>query len=67
MWLVVFDDDMMEIKLIDTLEARIDRDLREISRLSSHLLPHLFDMILIDMHIPEGMDQSSWLYSEEMR
>lgn len=64
MWLIVFDDDMMEVEIIDIFQTWIYRDTWKRARFASHLLFHLLDVSLVDMHITECMDESSWLHSE---
>jgi hypothetical protein len=66
MRIIIFEDDMVEIEFIYRLQARIDRHLRELPRFTTHLFAHLIEVILIDMHITEGMDESSCFYTEEM-
>ena len=64
--LIPFEDDMMEIKIIDRGETWIYANLWKWMWSTTHLLLHLLDMILIDMDITEGMDQSSCLDTEKM-
>ena len=55
---------MVEIEIIDIFQTWIDRHLREWMWRTSHLLFHLLDMILVDMHITKCMDESSCLDTE---
>jgi hypothetical protein len=64
MWIIVLEDDMMEVEIIDRGEARIDTHSWERSWLTRRLLSHLIEVCLIDMDISECMDESSWLYTE---
>lgn len=58
---------MMEIEIIDRGKTWIYSHFREWMWRTSHLLFHLLDMILIDMHISEGMDESSCFHPEKVR
>ena len=57
---------MMEIKIINRCETWIYANLWKWMWSTTHLLLHLLDVILIDMHISERVDQSSCLDSEKM-
>ena len=66
MRVIVFEDDMVEIEIIYAFQTWVDRHLRELSGFTTHLFAHLIEVILIDMNIAEGMDESSRLDTEEM-
>ena len=66
MSIIVFEDDMMEVEFIYTLQIWIDRHFRELSWLTTHLFTHLIEVVLIDMDITESMDEPSCLDTEKM-
>ena len=57
---------MMEVEIIDRGEAWVYANVWKWMWSTTHLLLHLLDMILIDMHITECVDEAPCLDSEKM-
>ena len=66
MWVIVRELEVFILETEDILHLRVDFHLRQRTWLAGELQLHLFQMILVDMHIPERMHELTGFQSSDL-